>query len=83
MRGPRSRARQPGPDRGRLRGCRLPGATAEGGSITGTHEQIAERLLDYRDAGVAHLQVVTAPAGPAGAEGMARVLELVGQRDAA
>lgn len=53
----------------------LPGATAEGGSVSGSYEDIAARLADYRDAGVAHLQVVTSPAGPAGAEGLARVLE--------
>ena len=55
----------------------LPGSTAEGGSVSGTHEQIAARLLDYHDAGVDHLQVMTSPGGPAGAEGMARVLELL------
>ena len=59
----------------RARGLgRAAGIAGDGGSITGTHEQIAERLLAYRDAGVDHVQVVTSPGGPAGAEGMARVL---------
>jgi alkanesulfonate monooxygenase SsuD/methylene tetrahydromethanopterin reductase-like flavin-dependent oxidoreductase (luciferase family) len=53
------------------------GATAEGGSITGSREQIAERLLELRDAGIEHVQVVTAPAGPRGAEELARVVELL------
>jgi alkanesulfonate monooxygenase SsuD/methylene tetrahydromethanopterin reductase-like flavin-dependent oxidoreductase (luciferase family) len=55
----------------------LPGFEASGGSLRGTHEQIAEQLLALGGTGVTHVQVVTSPTGPAGVEGMARVLELL------
>jgi alkanesulfonate monooxygenase SsuD/methylene tetrahydromethanopterin reductase-like flavin-dependent oxidoreductase (luciferase family) len=59
------------------------GSTAEGGSISGTHQQIAERLFELGDLGVDHVQVVTAPAGPRGVEGLAKVLEIIDRQDAA
>lgn len=51
------------------------GAEAAPGSITGTDEQIADALRTYQAAGVEHLQVTTAPGGPAGVERLARVVE--------
>jgi alkanesulfonate monooxygenase SsuD/methylene tetrahydromethanopterin reductase-like flavin-dependent oxidoreductase (luciferase family) len=57
----------------------LPGADGSGGSLRGTHEQIAEQLLAIGAAGVSHIQVVPSPVGPAGVEGMARVLEHLGR----
>ncbi len=53
------------------------GFEAEGGSITGSDEEIARSLATWVDAGVEHLQVVTSPAGPAGVERLARVVELL------
>jgi alkanesulfonate monooxygenase SsuD/methylene tetrahydromethanopterin reductase-like flavin-dependent oxidoreductase (luciferase family) len=53
------------------------GFDAEGGSISGSDEEIAVALRRWADAGVEHLQVVTSPPGPAGVERLARVLELV------
>jgi alkanesulfonate monooxygenase SsuD/methylene tetrahydromethanopterin reductase-like flavin-dependent oxidoreductase (luciferase family) len=53
----------------------LPGFEGSGASLQGTHEQIAEQLLAIGATGVSHIQVVPSPVGPAGVEGMARVLE--------
>lgn len=53
------------------------GFEAEGGSITGSDEEIARSLGAWADAGVEHLQVVTSPPGPAGVERLARVVELL------
>jgi alkanesulfonate monooxygenase SsuD/methylene tetrahydromethanopterin reductase-like flavin-dependent oxidoreductase (luciferase family) len=53
----------------------LPGFEGSGGSLRGTHEQIAEQLLAIGATGIGHVSVVTSPTGPAGVEGMARVLE--------
>jgi alkanesulfonate monooxygenase SsuD/methylene tetrahydromethanopterin reductase-like flavin-dependent oxidoreductase (luciferase family) len=61
----------------------LDGAVAEGSSLTGTDEQIAQQLLQVRDLGVDHVQVVTSPAGPRGVEAMARVLEILDREDRA
>jgi alkanesulfonate monooxygenase SsuD/methylene tetrahydromethanopterin reductase-like flavin-dependent oxidoreductase (luciferase family) len=53
----------------------LPGSEASGGSLRGTHDEIAEQLIAIGATGVSHVQVVASPTGPAGVEGMARVLE--------
>jgi alkanesulfonate monooxygenase SsuD/methylene tetrahydromethanopterin reductase-like flavin-dependent oxidoreductase (luciferase family) len=53
----------------------LPGFEGSGASLRGTHEQIAAQLLAIGATGVSHIQVVPSPVGPAGVEGMARVLE--------
>jgi alkanesulfonate monooxygenase SsuD/methylene tetrahydromethanopterin reductase-like flavin-dependent oxidoreductase (luciferase family) len=61
----------------------MPGWSGEGGTLVGDAERIAEQLLEIRDLGVEHVQVVTSPAGPRGIEGLARVLEDLDRHDAA
>lgn len=51
------------------------GFEESGASLGGTHEQIADQLRAIGATGVSHVQVVASPVGPAGVEGMARVLE--------
>ena len=53
------------------------GFEAETGSIAGSDHEIARALSTWADAGVEHLQVTTSPAGPAGVERLARVVELL------
>ena len=53
----------------------LPGAEGSGASLRGTHEEIAAQLLAIAATGITHVQVVASPLGPAGVEGMARVIE--------
>ena len=59
----------------------MPGSSGEGATLAGSHEQLAEQLLDIRDLGVHHVQVVLSPAGPRGIEGLARVLEVLDRHD--
>lgn len=53
-----------------------PGALDAEGALTGTPEELAEALAEYRAAGAAHLICAMEPATPAAVERLARAVEL-------
>jgi alkanesulfonate monooxygenase SsuD/methylene tetrahydromethanopterin reductase-like flavin-dependent oxidoreductase (luciferase family) len=55
----------------------LGGARAEGGSLTGSAQEIADRLVSLAGLGIEHVQVVLAPSGSEGIEAFAAVLEIL------
>jgi alkanesulfonate monooxygenase SsuD/methylene tetrahydromethanopterin reductase-like flavin-dependent oxidoreductase (luciferase family) len=55
----------------------LDGAAAEGGSLSGPPTAIADRLREFAEIGVEHVQVLLAPAGERGIAAFAEVLDLL------